>query len=92
MYTPVEVTACSSASQSVRKNSHGSGAWLQLQEHTQRVGVVVSGLVVLTVSSSSEALEKVKKAPAPKCKVKMSDNPPEGTETGDVDTAIFRWC
>lgn len=34
MYAPVEVSACSSASQSVRKDSHRSGTWLQLQEHT----------------------------------------------------------
>lgn len=33
-----------------------------------------------------------KKARGPKCKVKMHDNPPEGTETGDADTAIFHWC
>lgn len=51
--------------------------------------------MVLTVSFSSDTVEKVKKkikikkARGLKRKVKISDNPPEGTETGAEDTAVF---
>lgn len=54
----------------------------------QRGSVVASGSTVLTVSSSSNAVERVKNTRGPNRKVKMRDNPPEGSETGD--TAIFR--